>query len=664
MNSSQTIRRRRTRGPLGGLPRWAALGALMFSCAAVASAQEARWLTVRLLPNASPETLKYIAEVTQPKRMTVHRGETFGEFVKWRYGVVNSKTWELFQTFNPGLEQTAAAAEDMEVVVPAGPLWLFKVEKPIPAGSTVLKQALFEMGVAGEKTQNDLEELNPTLRGRLGEVGAAARAVFPYVTRAASFKLLPRFARQPEAIIERLKNDPAVIVREFGAVSMSRLVPHWERDRLANLDEPCGEAPGEEHWYLREAALDRIPPNSLRGGAETVIAVLDSGIVQGDARFNLWENLRQMRGPRDLDNDNNLCFYDEHGCNMLDLESFPEDDLTLPNYAYHGTHVAGIASGELITDPYLRAEFDRRLRLMILKVAAANAEVSPSAVASAVIYAKEKRVGIVNLSLTLYRSLDIRNNFTNAKDQMLFVAAAGNGQATESGRVGFDLDDEHLYPATLSRELTNVITVGALDGEGGRACFSNYGARTVDLLAPGVDIESTVGGNGNATAKLSGTSQAAAFVSLAAALLASQGVNEPALIKQRILSAVDYVPALRGVVFSEGKLNVAKAVAIDRDLLELRDGTLLRGTLQEPYAIRLPGARDERELSSVNKVVFNYSDVPGKTARVTLVEPKGRLQHVYCDLDVPVVKFLVEGEQTPRDIPAGDIVDLIPRLVR
>ena len=66
----------------------------------------------------------------------------------------------------------------------------------------------------------------------------------------------------------------------------------------------------------------------------------------------------------------------------------------------------------------------------------------------------------------------------------LFVAAAGNG--------GEDLDDpagDALLPGLI--DLPNVLAVAALDQYGRLASFSNYGAATVDLAAPGTNILST-----------------------------------------------------------------------------------------------------------------------------------------------------------------------------
>src|SRR4029453_14268376 len=68
-----------------------------------------------------------------------------------------------------------------------------------------------------------------------------------------------------------------------------------------------------------------------------------------------------------------------------------------------------------------------------------------------------------------------------ATADMLFVAAAGN-QSTNNDAVPF-------YPASYTT--SNVVAVAATDGDDSLAGFSNYGATSVALAAPGVGVVST-----------------------------------------------------------------------------------------------------------------------------------------------------------------------------
>jgi hypothetical protein len=92
----------------------------------------------------------------------------------------------------------------------------------------------------------------------------------------------------------------------------------------------------------------------------------------------------------------------------------------------------------------------------------------------------------------------------------LSVFAAGNDNV--------NIDIQPRYPAAFS--LDNVVTVAAIDSNGNRASFSNYGANSVDIAAPGVSILSTY--PTGTYSSLSGTSMATPLVSGVLALVKSR----------------------------------------------------------------------------------------------------------------------------------------------
>src|SRR5262249_24466793 len=135
----------------------------------------------------------------------------------------------------------------------------------------------------------------------------------------------------------------------------------------------------------------------------------------------------------------------------------------------------------------------------------------------------------------------------------LFIAAAGNSTNNN--------DILPFYPAGSA--LDNVIAVAATDSNDHLASFSNYGATTVDLGAPGGNILSTALRSGplsdpSGYMTLSGTSMATPHVTGVAALL--RGLHPTwtfQQIKDQILGTVDPIPALDGLTVSGRRLNAA-----------------------------------------------------------------------------------------------------------
>jgi subtilisin family serine protease len=138
---------------------------------------------------------------------------------------------------------------------------------------------------------------------------------------------------------------------------------------------------------------------------------------------------------------------------------------------------------------------------------------------------------------------------------ILFIAAAGNN--------GADTDATPFYPSGYTCAANSIpsgaydciISVAAIDSSGQLAGFSNYGASTVDLGAPGVGIVSTV--PSSTYSAYNGTSMATPHVSGAAALIAAINPAYSATqIKSAILSNVAITASLADTV-TGGRLDLS-----------------------------------------------------------------------------------------------------------
>ncbi|MFE3867271.1 S8 family peptidase [Flavobacterium sp. LS2P90] len=136
---------------------------------------------------------------------------------------------------------------------------------------------------------------------------------------------------------------------------------------------------------------------------------------------------------------------------------------------------------------------------------------------------------------------------------ILFIAAAGNS--------GTNNDATPSYPASYPN--ANVIAVASITSTGALSSFSQYGATSVDIGAPGSGIWSTVptrskGQNISSYASYNGTSMATPHVSGAAALYASLNPGATAAqIKGALLNSATPTASLSGKCATGGRLNVS-----------------------------------------------------------------------------------------------------------
>lgn len=613
------------------------------------------WLTVRLLPEVETETLRDIAAATSPTVVPLAEAANLENLLQAHYGDSAQRMVELVREINPWID-SANPPSRQQVLLPAGPRWSYDVTVFLPKHSTAWEEYLHAVGRTDAVVMDQLSLANPSLADRWTSLQPGEAIKLPLASEMVSLPLRSDDTELAMHFAATLETTAGVAHAEVGPAGF--LVPQITEVDLASTGGICpGSAP--RGWHYGAVSATRAAA-SIRPNHPVVVAVIDSGLVREDDRFSpvLWINWNEKDRYEDEDDDHNRCVDDIHGCNMISSGrlGFPADT-SFGQYAYHGTHVAGLLTARLAPD--LAPLVDDSIELMVIKVANDQGRVLPGTIYDAVSYARSMGARVVNMSLETGSSQAVEDSIQFDEARTLFVAAAGNG----INGTGVVLDDESYrfspLPAVLARDLPNVISVAACDSNLDLASHSNRGPDTVDLAAPGLCIESTVGDG--KTAVFSGTSQAAPLVSLTAALLLSQNASlSPQEVKRRILAAVDFHPGLKGKVRSSGVLNMAKALNMSYDLLQTSEGELIAGQVTAPVNLHLQGQNLPVPLQAVTKILFQYAPEDETPARVYF-HRRGSIEYRDAQLDSLAITIrLPSGES--RTLRGSELVDLVPAL--
>ena len=337
----------------------------------------------------------------------------------------------------------------------------------------------------------------------------------------------------------------------------------------------------DSQWGLKEedGGIDIEHAWDITTGSKAIrVGVIDTGIAQN---------------PDLIDNLATGWNFDDNNTDTNDTDG-------------HGTHVAGIMGAKGDNDIGVSGVC-KNIEIVPLKISNIFNSWPTGNVISAITYADNlwgtaDQIDLLNFSgggfpynTNLYNAI---NNFRG-----LFVISSGND--------GKDIDSKPDYPASFTCD--NIIVVGALNSNGERSDFSNYGETTVDIYAPGSKILSTyptelctgVIRRTDVGLKLacetiwssrynqwmwdgtthyddgyhaiSGTSMATPFVTGVAALLLSKNPNlTTAELKKGILDNADLID-ISIPTSSEPpkvkKLNAYEAVKFDKVILDKNGGT-------------------------------------------------------------------------------------------
>jgi Tol biopolymer transport system component/subtilisin family serine protease len=355
---------------------------------------------------------------------------------------------------------------------------------------------------------------------RLAHVAAedTLQAIAELNTRADVLYAEPNYVRR----INKLPNDP-------------RFPEMWG---LKNTGQPDGGHPG-----VPGVDIDaELAWNITTGSRSVVVGVVDEGIDinHEDLKDNIWRNPVEIAG-NGVDDDGNGFIDDVNGWDFYHNDNtvfdgagtYPTDETDA-----HGTHVAGTI-GATGNNGAGVVGVNWQVGLMSLKILGPNGGSSAGAIA-AYNYAGQMRALWDSTNGAKGANVRVLNNsyggggYSQAEADairalgdkgILFVVSAGN-----EGRYN---DNFPVYPSGYVA--ANLISVAASDRSDLKPAFTNFGAATVHMAAPGSQILSTT--PNNTYDVYSGTSMAAPHVSGAAALICAAF---PSIGMRRLRSSLLY----------------------------------------------------------------------------------------------------------------------------
>lgn len=363
-------------------------------------------------------------------------------------------------------------------------------------------------------------------------------------------------SRNSENVLSELRSNPLVKIAEPNFIYKISKTPTdpsysmlWGMSNVGGLDAANHQGVAGMDLNMEKAW------DVNTGSRNVVVAVVDTGIdaTHPDLKNNMWVNQAELNGRPGVDDDGNGYVDDVYGFDFS--AQVPNGHMIDDNG--HGTHCAGTIGAEGSNGVGV-VGVNWNVRMMGVKFLDKNGSGSLANAILAIDYARKNGANIMSnswgggsYSVQLERAIQDANSAG-----ILFIAAAGNSTS--------DNDTKPSYPA--SYHVDNVVSVAAVDNAGELAMFSNYGATSVHVAAPGVHIYSTAP-NG-LYRDLSGTSMATPHVSGVAALVLANDYCQsgkcapfsPKEIRDRLINTSKPVAALRGSNVSNGMVDAYAAL--------------------------------------------------------------------------------------------------------
>jgi thermitase len=366
----------------------------------------------------------------------------------------------------------------------------------------------------------------------------------------------------------------AALVKYIKGLSQNQVSTLAKPTDNPNIPNAPTTAKGADPLFSKQwGMIDNGLENALKinVGQKIIVAVIDTGVdyTHEDLLPNMWRNSNEIP-DNGIDDDQNGYVDDIVGWDFLKNDNKPYDlastdlgDLLGGANPGHGTHCAGNVAARGNNSKGISG-VNPNAQIMALRFIGDEGGTTTGAI-GAIRYAVDNGAKILSNSwgsegedpADAVENKALQEAIQYAMDKnVLFIAASAN-----SGRNN-DTDAKKAFPASYTFD--NIISVAAIDSANKLASFSNYGATSVDIGAPGVKIFSTTVSNKYSDtvielmgANWDGTSMACPHVAGAAALYWSANPEKTwQEVKSAILKSAKPISSLTGKTVTGAKLSV------------------------------------------------------------------------------------------------------------
>ena len=295
---------------------------------------------------------------------------------------------------------------------------------------------------------------------------------------AASFALFKSDTLSTAALVDHFQDMSGVLAVSPNYLRHADVIPSDPRfGELWGLNN-TGQTGG-----TADADIDAVEAwDSTTGSAAVVVADLDTGVDYNheDLVANMWTNPGEIAGDS-VDNDGNGYVDDVYGIDRAEYDTDPMDE------DGHGTHTSGTIAavgnnGIGVTGVAWNT------KIMALRFLGAGGGYDSDAV-TCINYAIDMKLNHGVNVVAINASWGSAAYDTVLRDAIAAAGTAGIVFCASAGNTSEDTDVTPHYPSGY--DCSSIISVAATDSFDNLASFSSYGATSIDIGAPGVEILST-----------------------------------------------------------------------------------------------------------------------------------------------------------------------------